>query len=198
MPHDTNPITLAAAAIALAWPTQAPAADLPPALVAGFTRSVQPLLLNKCAAGACHGGPGAPAMQLHRFTNRGGVERRGTLANLQAFLDVVGPSHDPQPLMAMLARRHPASAPPAALVVSPLSSHERATIETWLAAVHAVRFQPHRDPAVRQAGGATAVAPPPNRFRDLLEQAADPPALPPPEEPRGIIFPRDKPPEDLP
>ena len=36
-------------------------ADLSPAAVADFTRKVQPLVLNKCAAGACHGGPAGTA-----------------------------------------------------------------------------------------------------------------------------------------
>ena len=31
--------------------------EMNPAILGGFTRSIQPLLLNRCAAGACHGGP---------------------------------------------------------------------------------------------------------------------------------------------
>ncbi|NBW87768.1 MAG: hypothetical protein EBR23_13320, partial [Planctomycetia bacterium] len=40
--------------------------DLPPELVARFTRQVQPLILNRCAAGACHGGPAAHAPRFAR------------------------------------------------------------------------------------------------------------------------------------
>ncbi|MFM1904671.1 MAG: hypothetical protein RLZZ440_2571, partial [Planctomycetota bacterium] len=46
-----------------------------------------------------------------------------------------------------------------------------------------------------QAAGAKLPGPPPgNRFKHLLESAANPPQLPPPREPQGVIFPNDVPP----
>lgn len=165
------------------------AADLPPDVVARFTRGVQPLVLNRCAAGACHGGPAGHEPRFERADAGGTIDRRRTLANLATLLDAVGPERDPQPLVTLLAVRHPAAAGPRRPVAPPLSARERVTLETWLAAVRAAERAPRVDPAVRPAGG-------PNRFRELLDAAANPPELPPPAEPQGIIFPRDVPPAE--
>jgi len=169
------------------------AAEMPPHLVATFTRQVQPLLLNKCAAGACHGGQAAPALKLQRGFGGGSLDRTTTLANLDSFLGAIGTDRDPRSLVATLAVRHPASAAPRAAIAAPLSARERITLETWLAAVRS--FDPPRrfDPAVTPAS-ATFPEPaptPPNRFRALLDAAANPSPLPPPQEPPGIIFKRD-------
>lgn len=168
----------------------AAAAELPPPLVAKFTRHVQPLLLNKCAAGACHGGAAAPAPKLQRGFGGASLDRTTTLENLASFLAAVGPDRDPRGLVATLAVRHPASAGTRGTVAAPLSSRERITLETWLEAVRS--FEPPRrfDPAVTPAAHTAAEpAPPrPNRLRDLLDAAANPPQLPPPQEPQGVIF----------
>ena len=52
-------------------PATGRAGDLPPQLMARFTRQVQPLILNKCAAGACHGGPSAHSPAFNRGDVRG-------------------------------------------------------------------------------------------------------------------------------
>ena len=166
------------------------AAELPPPLVAKFTRHVQPLLLNKCAAGACHGGPTAAAPRLQRGFGGGSLDRTTTLANLESFLEAIGPDRDPQKLVASLAVRHPATAAKGAIVATPLSARERLTLEEWLAAVRFLEPPRHFDPAVTPV--AATVAEPssgkPNRLRELLDTAANPPQLPPPQEPQGIIF----------
>jgi hypothetical protein len=168
----------------------ADAAELPPPLVAKFTRHVQPLLLNKCAAGACHGGPAAAAPRLQRGFGGGSLDRTTTLANLESFLAAVGPERDPRQLVAALAVRHPATAAKGAIVAAPLSARERLTLEQWLAAVRVVEPPRRFDPAVTPV--ATTVAEPsaakPNRFRELLDTAANPPQLPPPQQPQGVIF----------
>lgn len=203
-PPRRRPAVLAAlATLALALARLAPAADLPPAVVATFTQRVQPLLLNRCAAGACHGGPESPAPRLHRGPGGAAPARPHTRANLQALLDAVGPGRDPQPLITLFATGHPATAgTPARHRASPLTGPERMTLERWLADVRAAE----RQEDLADADGATGVvrasaeiespAPPqPNRFRTLLDSAANPPALPPPEEPKGVIFKNDVPPE---
>jgi hypothetical protein len=207
------------------------AADLPPDLVAEFTRRVQPLVLNRCAAGACHGGPESSAPRFARRDPRGGIDRRSTLANLEAFLEAVGPDRDAGSLASLLAVQHPPRPASTRLVAAPLTPRERLTLDTWLARVRFVEQRTISDPAVMQAGAfmpaadaikspaqpkapgplpasiaiqtppQTAPAPLPrpttgNRFKDLLESAANPPQLPPPQEPRGMIFPNDTPPAE--
>ena len=179
------------------------AADIPPELVAEFTRRVQPLILNRCAAGACHGGTESPAPRFARQAPRGGIDRRSTLANLQQFLEAVGPDRETGKLASLLAVQHPAVPASPRLVAAPLSPRERTTLDTWLTSV---RIAEHRikDPAVQQVSAvaevpqsvAPAAAPPPNRFKALLDSAANPPQFPPPQEPQSVIFPNDTPPVD--
>jgi len=213
------------------------AADVPPQLVAEFTRRVQPLILNRCAAGACHGGPESPAPHFARRDPHGGFDRRSTLANLEQFLEAVGPERNAGKLASLLAVRHPTAPVSARLVAPPLSPRERAALDQWLSAVRIVEHDT-LDPAVMQASAITAVpmpeSPPPapsltlppslrptpipvaaavltlphlpgpvtppapaaNRFKNLLDAAANPTPLPLPQEPRGMIFPNDVPPAD--
>ncbi len=174
-------------------PFTAAAADLPPELVAEFTRRVQPLLVNRCAAGACHGGEESPAPKFVRRNMRAGMDRRSTLANMRSFLDAVGPQRDAATIALLLASRHPTSAKLPSLVAPPLSPKERATLDGWLTRVKATE-NTVVDPAVQQATAEVPVEP--NRFRNLLDSAANPPQLPPPQEPQGVIFPHDTPPEE--
>ena len=169
------------------------AADLPPAVVAGFTRGPQPLLLNKCSAGACHGGAEAAAPRFARPRGGAGPDAATTRANIAAFLDAVGPQRDPRPLVTLLATRHPAG--DTRFVAAPLTARERSTLESWLAAVRAAELPGRFDPAVTPAAATVEPAPQTNRFRALLDAAANPPELPPPQEAPGIIFGRDDPAE---
>lgn len=168
--------------------------QVPPQVLADFTRRVQPLVLNRCAAGACHGGPQSPEPRFIRPDARSGIDRRNTQANLHAFLSAVGGDLDSGGLARLLADGHPAAPASSRLVAAPLSPQERITLDRWL---QDVRLAERRiaDPNVRQAAHTAPTDPPPNRFRRLLESAADPPRFPPPEEPRGVIFPPDAPAE---
>lgn len=180
-----------------AWGGAAAAAEPSPAVIADFTRRVQPLLINACGAGACHGGPASPAPRIERPVGGTSVDRRLSLANLHAFLDVVGPQRDPRPLVALLSRKHPAATPGPAFAARPLTGQQRIAIETWLERVRQEERRVHRDPEVRLASGTMPEpAAPPNRFRMLLHDAANPPALPPPQRPQGIIFGPVEPPAD--
>lgn len=171
----------------------ASAADLPPELVGRFTRQVQPLLVNRCAAGACHGGPAGHEPRFERGPASTRPDRVDTLANIATFLEAVGPDRNPATLVRMLAATHPAKpsadAGRSRRVAAPLTPHERRTLESWLAGVRLAESRPLPDAGVRQAS-ATAPAEP-NRFRELLESAANPPPLEPPREPPGVIFKRD-------
>lgn len=175
----------------------ATAGDLPPPVVAAFTRGVQPLLLNRCAAGACHGGPAA-VPRFVRPRGDGGPDNATTHANLREFLAAAGPDRDPRRLVSLLAVRHPAHETARRFAATPLSAGERVTIEAWLAAVRDAERPRRRDADVVPVNAElpAPAPPPPNRLRVLLDAAANPPVLPPPEQPRGVIFKNDDPPAE--
>lgn len=187
-------------AVPAVTPAPPAALDLPPHVVADFTRRVQPLVLNRCASGACHGSPTGPAPRFTRSDPRGGIDHRTTQANLRAFLSAVGPEGEVTKLATLLAAGHPAKPASPRLVAAPLSPQERISLERWLAGVRQSGRGPIDDFAVQPAAATvtapTAPAREPNRFKALLETAANPPELPPPQEPRGVIFPKDVPPAE--
>lgn len=179
-------------------PATGRAGDLPPQLMARFTRQVQPLILNKCAAGACHGGPSAHSPAFNRGDVRGQVDRSVTLANIETLLAALGPTGSPAALLTTISGRHPASAGASSLVMTPLTTAERATLEQWLTAaagrpeaIAARQPSPSASAAHARAATATAAQPPVNRFRAMLDSAANPPTLPPPQAPQGLILGKD-------
>lgn len=185
-----------AAALGVGPATQA--GDLPPQLMTRFTRQVQPLILNKCAAGACHGGPTAHAPAFNRGDVRGLIDRNVTLANIETLLTTLGPTGSPTALLATVSARHPASATGSSLVMTPLTTAERAALEQWLTAAAGrpeaiAARQASPPPSATRPGVATArpAIPPVNRFRAMLDAAANPPTLPPPQAPQGLILGKD-------
>jgi len=190
---------VAAMAASIAVPPEpAAATDLPPDVVASFTHRVQPLVLNRCAAGACHGGPDSPAPRFRRAAVGAQPDRQHTRANLAALLEAVGPARDPRPLAALLAAGHPTQGGTSSRRASAFTTAERVTLDRWLADVRAAeRLAAPVDRGVVPVAAEVAIdepAPPrPNRFRELLDAAANPPALPPPQEPSGVIFKPDSP-----
>lgn len=152
-------------------------ADVPPELLGGFTRGVQPLLLNKCAAGACHGGSSGHEPRLRRSDVHGMIDRKGTLANLETFLSMLGPDRDPQPLVDLLSVRHPREPANRQLMMKPLTPRERLAIESWVAALvdaeQSVRTVDY-EAAAEPLDEPPAPAPRPNRFRVLLDTGAPP------------------------
>jgi hypothetical protein len=180
-PRRVPLLFLPAAACCVALATPAGAADLPPDLVSRFTRQVQPLLLNRCATGACHGGPRGHAPLFHREP----ATSAHTLANAAAFRDLLGPDGDPAPLVQRLSVRHPAETTSRTLVMTPLTPRERAVLEGWLTDTRlAAGRRPIRDPSVAPVSHEEPAAPPrpSNRLRTLLDTGAPPPA--PREPPR--------------
>ena len=202
---------LITAAVMLAI-TGAAGADEPaidPTTLSSFTRAIQPLLLNHCATGACHGGDTAAAPQFRRGPAGGRANRTTTLANLQsitkavadaggnqAFLHKVLTGHEPSP---SLRRGTPLS----------LSDHERQLLQTWLAlclpdtgshttatgltptttAATPVGFDAPLTTPTPPRAAALPLAPSrrkPNRFRSMLERAANPLQLPPPRVTKGL------------
>ncbi|MFM7243757.1 MAG: hypothetical protein ACKO40_06215 [Planctomycetaceae bacterium] len=183
--------SLLAGLAALVASAPAAASDLPPELVAKFTRQVQPLLVNRCAAGACHGGPAGHEPRFERGPASARPDRLDTLANIKTFLDTVGSDRDPKRLVTLLSGRHPVEPTKSRLAAAPLTASERMTIETWLTAVRTAETGHRRDPAVRQVSAEDPAGHRPNPFRDLLDAAANPPAFEEPAQPQGVIFKQD-------
>jgi hypothetical protein len=174
----------------------AQAGDLPPQLMTRFTRQVQPLILNKCAAGACHGGPTAHAPAFNRGDVRSQIDRSVTLANIETLLAALGPTGSPATLLATISARHPASAGGASIVMTPLTTAERVTLEQWLTATAGrpeaiAARQPATGSSPTRPKTATPAQPPANRFRAMLDAAAKPLPLPPPQAPQGLILGKD-------
>jgi len=169
------------------------AADLPPHLMARFTKHLQPLVLNKCAAGACHGGPLSHAPHFNRGDVSGRIDRGVTLANIETLFRLIGPSGNATPLLTTISARHPASSTSTSLIMTPLTTTERATLEQWLIAATGSRDLSASRPTTPGTATQAAVTPPPNRFRAMLDAAANPAPLPPPQEPQGIILGKDNP-----
>ncbi len=63
--------------------------DLPPGAVERFTRKVQPLLVNSCTTSGCHQAGSTQDYQLDRAVLHGLANRRITLRNLVATLELV-------------------------------------------------------------------------------------------------------------
>lgn len=194
-------------------PAAPPAAgDITPAALGSFTRAIQPLLLNRCATGACHGGPQAAAPQLERGPLHGRADRTTTLANLQQVTKAVDDSGGTDAFLRQVLTGHDhlprRDGRPSHTDDKVLSSRERQLLEAWLTLslppMASGSASPVSRPAAVQPAGfeaplATAPQPArPNRFRRLLEQAANPPQLPLPRATKGLnldtLLPDDFPP----
>ena len=140
---------------------------------------MQPLLLNRCATGGCHGGNDAGSLTFIRHDFTGRITRDITLANLEAVLRCCGPERSPTSLITTVSGRHPASATTPRERPQPITPRERATLEHWLS----------RALAANTFGTTASAAPAPrSRLQSLLDTKANPPALPPPQEPQGLIL----------
>lgn len=160
--------------------TSAVAADAPPpAVVADFSRHVQPLLFNRCANGNCHGGADAGGLQLIRHDFTGRITRDITLGNLAMILAACGPEGSPASLIETISGRHPKSATSPRDRTEPLSPRERAVLERWLTSALDAHPEDHASRTPTR---------PLNRFQKLLDESANPPQLPPPPEPGGVIL----------
>jgi len=169
--------------------------------LASFTRVIQPLLLNRCAAGACHGGRQSPEPQFTRGPARGMIGRPTTLANLKQLTAAAQQAGTHADFFQTVLTRHadePGLGRPTAGL---LTTGERQLLATWLAAfaspppdrsgrsgqiaddgtgltVYPAGFDQSAGPSRENRG--------PNRLQTLLEEAANPPQLPPPRVTKGL------------
>ena len=149
----------------------------PDPTIAEFTRRVQPLLFNRCASGACHGGTQAGSLQFKQRDFSGNITREITLGNMKAILEACGTKRSPASLFKTIAGRHPKHASTPQELARPLSPQERVVLEGWLTT--ALHDKPTAAPRVSHS---------PNRFKQLIDNAANPPVFPAPQEPKGIIL----------
>jgi hypothetical protein len=176
-----RPVAVLAVLAGLGLPTMPGFAMEPrPEVVADFARRVQPLLLNRCATGGCHGGHDAGGLRLVHQDFTGRISREITLGNIAAILAACGSPPSPANLAESAGGRHPRSATSPRDTARPLSPREWAVLKGWLTAALTTDAPSGSEPANTSR--------PPNRLRKLLDEAANPPPLPPPEEPRGLIL----------
>ncbi len=81
--------------------------SLPAKAVEKFTVVVQPLLINRCAAGSCHGAQSTSAFQIIRPPTGQLIQRRATQRNLLSALKYIDHEHPEQsPLLLMPITAH--------------------------------------------------------------------------------------------
>ncbi len=172
--------------------------EVHPAVIGSFTRAIQPLLLNRCAAGACHGGSQGAAPQLLRGPIHGRANQRTTLKNLESITTSVQDKSNDRMFLSKILNHHDkrtkASVPKKEL----LTAHEQELFVTWLTALHQNEHPQLRSaapsPQSQRVNPASFELPQPppaslgqhNRFKILLEQAKNPPQLPPPRVTHGL------------
>jgi hypothetical protein len=202
--------------LAMSWIIPVAYADDPEikaVTLSSFTRFIQPLLLNHCATGACHGGNTAAAPRLRRGPVRGLAHQSTTLANLQSITAAVNDAGGSQAFLHQVVTGHEQANSLRRGSFKPLSTRERQLLETWLAlnlpdtesqasadrtttataAVTSAQFDLPREPKPNYAAptqpAVTQTSAPaygPNRFRSMLDRAANPPYLPPPRATKGL------------
>lgn len=104
--------------------------ELPEGALEDFTRRVQPILVNNCTTSGCHRVDGPQQFQLNRDLLHGMANRRSTMRNLAATLQLVDVG---LPLESDLLAR--ASAAHAGMETPPLPVHQRELhkrLEEWV------------------------------------------------------------------
>jgi hypothetical protein len=81
------------------------AASLPDGAIEQFTRKVQPVLVNSCTTAGCHRAGGEQSFQLDRAMLHGLSNRRSTMRNLAATLELVDRDVPQQSKLLVVPRR---------------------------------------------------------------------------------------------
>jgi hypothetical protein len=132
---------------------------VPAEALAEFTRSIQPLLLNRCGQTTCHGSAGRSRFYLQRLTASGDVRRALTLRNLrEAIAQIDATQPDKSPLLAQAIRPH------ASFQRAPLGPHDSRQYErllewvTWVTNGEPVTTTVADDPLAAPAETAVSAA----------------------------------------
>jgi hypothetical protein len=127
MPHDDSPSKEELQKL------DAFAKELPPGVVERFARKVQPLLVNNCTTSGCHQPEGQQEFQLDRAVLHGLSNRRITLRNLIATLELVdrdAPQHSD--LLSIPRRTHGGMSRP---ILGPRQETQLTQLVDWVGLV---------------------------------------------------------------
>ncbi|MDA7888975.1 hypothetical protein N9A79_00190 [Pirellulales bacterium] len=174
--------------------------DVSPAIVGSFTRAIQPLLLNRCAAGACHGGTQGTEPKLIRGPVHGHVNRKTTLMNLESVSSSVMHNAEDTQTLATILNHHNTKENKPAKNKPLLTAYEQELFVTWIASLpHNTLPEPASVKSIpdlqtqrvtpanfTQPQHQRSLAKQPNRLRRLLERAEHPPQLPLPPVTPGL------------
>lgn len=128
--ESSPPVETASNSPRQAAPNYGLVTDLPEGALEDFTRRVQPILVNNCTTSGCHRVDGPQRFQLNRDLLHGMANRRSTMRNLVATLNLV---NNDIPLDSELLAR--AKAAHAGMDASPLPAHQRELyqrLEDWV------------------------------------------------------------------
>jgi hypothetical protein len=106
--------------------------DVSPAIVGSFTRAIQPLLLNRCAAGACHGGTQGTEPKLIRGPVHGRVNRKTTLMNLESITSSVMHNAEDTQALALILDHHNTKENKPVKNKPLLTAREQESLVTWI------------------------------------------------------------------
>jgi hypothetical protein len=124
--------------------------ELPEAAIERFTRKVQPVLVNNCATSGCHDRGGTRLFQLDRAILHGMANRRATMHNLAATLELVDRKQPQQsPLLTVPREPHGGLEEP---VFGPRQQAAFAHLVDWVALVtNSVATKQEEPPAADDA-----------------------------------------------
>jgi hypothetical protein len=182
-------------------PMPVPPADLPEGVVERFTRRVQPLVVNNCTSGGCHRTGGKQTFQLDRALLHGMANRRSTMSNLAAVLQLVDREQPQESALLTIPRldhggmEHP--------IFSPRHSSQFQQLVDWVALVTQPdanaegepnegaeqlfqQTRPPQSPPVRTVSQEQVPTPP--RWRQPVEAASFEDSVPPPFQPSTMQY----------
>ncbi len=171
--------------------------EVDPAIVRSFTRVIQPLILNRCAAGACHGGSQGAEPKLLRAPFQGQANQRTTLANLHSITASVQDKSSDRTFLSKILNHH-GKKKKQSVAKDLLTVKEQELFTTWLTlfpqtthtrsrqAISLPQSQGVKQASYKQPQQRQAVTHQQNRFKVLLEQAKNPPQFPPPRATPGL------------
>ena len=171
--------------------------EVDPAILGSFTRVIQPLVLNRCATGACHGGSQGAEPKLLRAPIQGQANQRTTLTNLHSITVSVQHKSSDRTFLSKILNHHGKKKKQSA-TKDLLTVHEQELFITWLTlfsqneqqqsqqAIPLPQSQGLKQASFEQPQQRQPMTHQQNRFRVLLEQAKNPPQLPPPRPTPGL------------
>ncbi len=171
--------------------------EVDPAILESFTRVIQPLILNRCAAGACHGGSQGAEPKLLRAPFQGQANQRTTLKNLYSITASVQGKYSDRTFLSKILNHHGKNKKQS-VTKDLLTKREQELFTTWVTAfpqnpyprsrqaIPLTKSRGVKQASLEQPQQRQAVTYQQNRFRLLLEQANNPPQLPPPRATPGL------------